>query len=99
MLGVVATVDPVKTRIDSDIPLADHSQLPAPAQGELFKMHESIMEQLWQTSHLQGGNLAYVEQLFETYLTDPNAVPEEWRSYFDKPVSYTHLTLPTTPYV
>jgi 2-oxoglutarate dehydrogenase E1 component len=30
------------------------------------------MEQLWQTSHLQGGNLAYVEQLFETYLTDPN---------------------------
>ncbi len=47
-------------------------------------MHESMMEQLWQTSHLQGGNLAYVEQLFETYLTDPNAVPEEWRSYFDK---------------
>ncbi|GGE70297.1 2-oxoglutarate dehydrogenase subunit E1 [Streptosporangium jomthongense] len=42
------------------------------------------MEQLWQTSHLQGGNLAYVEQLFETYLTDPNAIPEEWRSYFDK---------------
>jgi 2-oxoglutarate dehydrogenase E1 component len=42
------------------------------------------MEQLWQTSHLQGGNLAYVEQLFETYLSDPNAVPEEWRSYFDK---------------
>jgi len=47
-------------------------------------MHESIMEQLWQTSHLQGGNLAYVEQLFETYLSDPNAVLEEWRSYFDK---------------
>lgn len=47
-------------------------------------MQESIMEQLWQTSHLQGGNLAYVEELFETYLTDPNAVPEEWRSYFDK---------------
>jgi len=47
-------------------------------------MHESIMEQLWQTSHLQGGNLAYVEQLFETYLTDPNAIPEEWRSYFDQ---------------
>ncbi|GGY66664.1 2-oxoglutarate dehydrogenase subunit E1 [Marinobacter zhanjiangensis] len=42
------------------------------------------MEQLWQTSHLQGGNLTYVEQLFETYLTDPNAIPEEWRNYFDK---------------
>ncbi|WP_097461703.1 2-oxoglutarate dehydrogenase E1 component [Mangrovitalea sediminis] len=47
-------------------------------------MHESMMEQLWQTSHLQGGNLAYVENLFETYLTDPNAIPEEWRNYFDK---------------
>ena len=52
MLGVVATVDPVKTRIDSDIPLADHSQLPAPAQGELFKMHESIMEQLLSLIHI-----------------------------------------------
>lgn len=47
-------------------------------------MHESIMEQLWQTSHLQGGNLVYVEQLFETYLKDPNAIPEEWRKYFDR---------------
>ena len=47
-------------------------------------MHESIMEQLWQTSHLAGGNFAYVEQLYDTYLTDPNQVPEEWRSYFDQ---------------
>ncbi len=47
-------------------------------------MHESIMEQLWQTSHLQGGNLTYVEELFEAYLIDPNAIPEEWRNYFDK---------------
>jgi len=47
-------------------------------------MHDSIMEQLWRTSHLQGGNLAYVEDLFETYLTDPNAIPEEWRRYFEQ---------------
>lgn len=47
-------------------------------------MHDSVMEQLWRTSHLQGGNLAYVEDLFETYLTDPNGVPEEWRRYFDQ---------------
>ncbi len=47
-------------------------------------MHESIMEQLWRTSHLQGGNLAYVEDLFENYLKDPNSVPEEWRKYFDQ---------------
>ncbi len=46
-------------------------------------MHEKSMEQLWSTSQLAGGNLAYVEELFEAYLRDPNQVPEEWRSYFD----------------
>ncbi|MGB0502829.1 MAG: 2-oxoglutarate dehydrogenase E1 subunit family protein, partial [Thalassolituus sp.] len=42
------------------------------------------MEQLWSTSQLAGGNVAYIEELFETYLRDPNEVPEEWRNYFDK---------------
>ena len=47
-------------------------------------MHELTMEQLWSTSQLAGGNVAYIEELFETYLRDPNEVPEEWRNYFDK---------------
>ena len=47
-------------------------------------MHEQTMEQLWSTSQLAGGNVAYIEELFETYLRDPNEVPEEWRNYFDK---------------
>jgi len=47
-------------------------------------MQESIMEQLWRTSHLSGGNLVYVEQLYDNYLADPNSVAEEWRSYFDQ---------------
>jgi 2-oxoglutarate dehydrogenase E1 component len=47
-------------------------------------MQESIMEQLWRTSHLSGGNLVYVEQLYDSYLTDPNSISEEWRSYFDQ---------------
>jgi len=47
-------------------------------------MQESIMEQLRRTSHLSGGNLVYVEQLYDAYLTDPNSVTEEWRSYFDQ---------------
>ncbi len=42
------------------------------------------MEQLWSTSQLAGGNVAYVEELFEIYLKDPNEVPEEWRNYFDQ---------------
>ncbi|GAB3277093.1 2-oxoglutarate dehydrogenase E1 component [Parahaliea aestuarii] len=41
------------------------------------------MELLWRSSHIAGGNATYVEDLYETYLTDPNSVPEQWRSYFD----------------
>lgn len=46
-------------------------------------MHESTMEQLWRSSHISGGNAAYVEALYEIYLHDANGVPEEWRNYFD----------------
>ncbi len=47
-------------------------------------MQDSIMEQFWRTSHISGGNAAYVEALYDTYLHDPNAVPDEWRSYFEQ---------------
>ncbi|MGN0921889.1 MAG: 2-oxoglutarate dehydrogenase E1 component [Cellvibrio sp.] len=47
-------------------------------------MQDSIMEQYWSTSHISGGNAAYVEELYDTYLHNPNAVPEEWRNYFDQ---------------
>ncbi len=47
-------------------------------------MQESSMEALWRSSHIAGGNATYVEDLYESYLTDPNAVPEQWREYFDK---------------
>jgi 2-oxoglutarate dehydrogenase E1 component len=42
------------------------------------------MELMWKNAHLYGGNLSYVEQLYETYLMDPNAVPQEWREEFDR---------------
>ncbi|MAT92891.1 MAG: 2-oxoglutarate dehydrogenase E1 component [Halioglobus sp.] len=42
------------------------------------------MEALWQSSHIAGGNATYVEDLYESYLKDPNGVPEQWREYFDK---------------
>ena len=47
-------------------------------------MPDSVMQQLWSTSHLDGGNASYVEELYELYLQDPNSVAEEWRSYFQK---------------
>src|SRR6056297_3177286 len=47
-------------------------------------MQQPSMELLWRSSHIAGGNASYVEDLYETYLRDPNAVPEQWRDYFDK---------------
>ena len=47
-------------------------------------MQEGTMELLWRSSQLSGGNAAYIEGLYDTYLVDPNAVAEEWREYFAK---------------
>ena len=47
-------------------------------------MQESVMQRMWNSAHLSGGNAAYVEELYELYLHDPNAVPEEWRTYFQQ---------------
>ena len=47
-------------------------------------MQQGIMELMWRSSHVSGGNAHYVEALYEQYLDDPAAVPEEWRNYFDQ---------------
>ncbi|HZJ95635.1 MAG TPA: 2-oxoglutarate dehydrogenase E1 component [Thiopseudomonas sp.] len=47
-------------------------------------MQESVMQRMWSSAHLSGGNAAYVEELYELYLHDPNSVSEEWRTYFQK---------------
>ena len=46
-------------------------------------MTEGLMEQFLSSSHFSGGNAAYIEGLYETYLHSPNAVPGEWGSFFD----------------
>lgn len=47
-------------------------------------MHESVMKAWWDSSHMAGGNAAYVEEMYEAYLDDPQGVSEEWRAIFDK---------------
>ncbi|SMF64545.1 2-oxoglutarate dehydrogenase E1 component [Alteromonadaceae bacterium Bs31] len=47
-------------------------------------MQESLMELLWKTAHISGGNAAYVEDVYESFLQDPSSVSEEWREYFEK---------------
>ncbi len=34
-------------------------------------------------SYLFGGNVPYVEEMYENYLANPGSVPDNWRSYFD----------------
>ncbi|MBB3104573.1 2-oxoglutarate dehydrogenase E1 component [Azomonas macrocytogenes] len=47
-------------------------------------MQDSVMQRMWDSAYLSGGNAEYVEELYELYLQDPSAVPEEWRSKFQK---------------
>ena len=43
----------------------------------------STLEQLYQTSHLYGGNASYIEAWYETWLEDPGSVPAQWQKYFE----------------
>lgn len=47
-------------------------------------MQEGAMQAWIESSPLAGGNAAYVEELFELYLDDPNSVGEEWRKLFEQ---------------
>ncbi|MBN7826980.1 2-oxoglutarate dehydrogenase E1 component [Bowmanella dokdonensis] len=47
-------------------------------------MLESVMKAWWESSHMAGGNAAYVEELYEAYLDDPQSVSQEWRTIFDQ---------------
>ena len=42
-----------------------------------------MMEASIGSSYLFGGNAPYVEDLYESYLLDPNSVSDHWRTYFD----------------
>jgi len=43
-----------------------------------------MMKSYQLNSYLFGANAPYVEELYESYLDNPGAVPENWRSYFDQ---------------
>jgi len=42
----------------------------------------SSMQQMLSTSYLSGSSIGYIEDLYESYLADPNSVDENWRKYF-----------------
>lgn len=47
-------------------------------------MHEGVMKAWLESSHLGGGNMAYVDELYESYLAEPTSVSDEWREFFSK---------------
>ncbi len=46
------------------------------------QVNKESIQGLHQSSLLSGGNLDYVEGLFEAWLSSPSSVPEEWQRYF-----------------
>lgn len=47
-----------------------------------MNVKEQTMQDLQATSYLGGGNAAYIEELYEKYLRDPESIDEFWRNYF-----------------
>ncbi len=45
--------------------------------------HTRSMQDLWQDSYLTSGSEEYLEELYEQYLQDPQAVAPEWQRYFN----------------
>lgn len=45
--------------------------------------NSNSMKALRATSYLSGGNASYIEELYEIYLKDPEAVPQEWQNFFE----------------
>lgn len=46
-------------------------------------MQHEFNQKMRSTSHISGGNMVYVEELYEDYLKDKSSVPDEWRDYFE----------------
>jgi 2-oxoglutarate dehydrogenase E1 component len=56
------------------------------------------MQELWGSSHLSAGHAAYLETLYETYLTNPEDLSKEWSDFFsnlpnkqDKDISHRNI--------
>ncbi|AWB65332.1 2-oxoglutarate dehydrogenase E1 component [Saccharobesus litoralis] len=47
-------------------------------------MHYGNMQAWLESTQLAGANATYVEELYESYLTDPQSVDADWRALFDQ---------------
>lgn len=56
------------------------------------------MQELWRDSYLAAENEAYLEDLYELYLSNPSQLSPEWRNYFDQLKSQVNLPGPEVPH-
>lgn len=56
------------------------------------------MQELWKDSYLASGNEAYLEELYETYLTDPQSLSPEWQNYFRQLSDQVQRSAPDVPH-
>jgi 2-oxoglutarate dehydrogenase E1 component len=54
------------------------------ARDPVRDVSANLLEQFQATSELGGGSAAFVEDLYDAYLRDADAVSPEWRAYFDQ---------------
>ena len=46
-------------------------------------MSANLLQEFSESSQLSGGNAAFIEDLYDSYLRDPSSVAPEWKKYFD----------------
>ncbi|MCL1077518.1 2-oxoglutarate dehydrogenase E1 component [Parashewanella spongiae] len=46
-------------------------------------MHQGIMKAWLESSHLYGANATYIEEMYEAYQEDPQAVSDDWKAVFE----------------
>ena len=46
-------------------------------------MSANLLQEFSESSQLSGGNAAFIEDLYDSYLRDPSSVAPEWKKYFE----------------
>jgi len=61
-------------------------------------MQQGQIQEMWNNAHLSGPNADYIELLYESFLQDPNSIPEDWRHFFQALPSNLSQENPETPH-
>lgn len=69
-------------QIDFTDLFCEHPRIAATPGADWQQAMSDSLENRYRSSPFFGGNAAYLDELYEQYLQDPEALPEAWREYF-----------------